>query len=77
MLNLRSAAQSGTAVMLVRSYGVTPDGAAVDLYTLGNESGLRAQVITYGGAIVEIEVPDRQGVRENVVLALPSLTDYR
>ncbi len=77
MLNLRSAAQSGTAVMLVRSYGVTPDGAAVDLYTLGNESGLRAQVITYGRAIVEIEVPDRQGVRENVVLALPSLADYR
>jgi len=62
--------------MLVRSYGVTPDGAAVDLHTLGNDSGLRAQVITYGGTIVAIETPDRRGVRTNVVLALPSLADY-
>ncbi|MGD9543888.1 MAG: aldose epimerase family protein [Methylocystis sp.] len=62
--------------MPVRSYGVTPDGATVDLYTLGDESGLRAHVITYGGAIVGIETPDRNGVRANVVLALPSLADY-
>ena len=63
--------------MLVRSYGAMPDGAAVELYTLGNESGLRAQIITYGGTIVALETPDRTGVRDNVVLALPSLADYR
>ncbi|MGD9657852.1 MAG: aldose epimerase family protein [Methylocystis sp.] len=62
--------------MHARLYGVTPDGATVDLYTLGNESGLRAHVITYGGAIVGIETPDRNGARANVVLALPSLADY-
>ncbi|MGA8154828.1 MAG: aldose epimerase family protein [Rhodoplanes sp.] len=62
--------------MFVRSYGVTPDGAPVDVYTLGSEAGLRAQVITYGGAIVSLEMPDRRGVRDNVVLALPSLGDY-
>ena len=62
--------------MLVRSYGVTPDGAAVDLYALGSDSGLRAQIITYGGTIVAIETPDRNGARTNVVLALPSLADY-
>ena len=62
--------------MLVRSYGVTPNGATVDLYTLGSETGLRVQVITYGGTIVGIDVPDRNGVRDNVVLALPSLAEY-
>jgi len=62
--------------MLVRSYGVTPDGAAVDLYALGNDTGLRAQIMTYGGTIVAIEAPDRSGVRTNVVLALPSIADY-
>jgi galactose mutarotase-like enzyme len=62
--------------MLVRSYGVTPDGATVDLYALGSENGLRVQVITYGGTIVGIDVPDRNGVRDNVVLALPSLAEY-
>ena len=60
----------------MRSYGVMPNGAAVDLYTLGKETGLRAQVITYGGTIVGIEIPDREGVRDNVVLALPSLAEY-
>ena len=58
MLNLRL--QSGNAAMLVRSYAVTPDGATVDLYTLGSETGLRVQVTTYGGTIVGIEVPDRK-----------------
>jgi aldose 1-epimerase len=62
--------------MLVRSYGVTPDGAAVDLYTLGDSTGLEAQITTYGGTIVAIEAPDRSGVRTNVVLSLPSLADY-
>jgi aldose 1-epimerase len=62
--------------MLGRSYGVTLDGATVDLYTLGSEAGPRVEVITYGGTIVGIEVPDRKGVRDNVVLALPSLAEY-
>jgi aldose 1-epimerase len=55
---------------------VTPDGAAVDLYALGDDTGLRAHIITYGGTIVAIETPDRSGVRTNVVLSLPSLADY-
>ena len=63
--------------MLVRSsYGVTPDGTAVDLYILGGDVGLRAQIMTYGGTIIGIEAPDRDGVRANVVLSLPTLTDY-
>ncbi|MDQ8728258.1 aldose epimerase family protein [Bradyrhizobium sp. LHD-71] len=60
----------------MRSYGVMPDGAAVDLYTLGIETGLKVQVITYGGTIVGIESADRNGARRNVVLALPSLAEY-
>jgi aldose 1-epimerase len=62
--------------MLVRPYGVTPEGEAVELYTLGDDKGLCAQVITYGGTIVALEVPDRKGVRHNVVLSLPSLAKY-
>ena len=58
------------------SHGVTPDGAAVDLYALGDNAGLRAQIITYGGTIIGIETPDREGIRANVVLSLPTLADY-
>lgn len=62
--------------MLVRPYGRTPEGKAVVLYTLGDDKGLRAQVTTYGGTIVAIEIPDRNGVRGNVVLSLSSLAEY-
>ncbi|MGD9921802.1 MAG: aldose epimerase family protein [Pseudorhodoplanes sp.] len=62
--------------MLVRPYGVTPGGAAVELYTLGRDRGLRAEVITYGATIVALETPDRNGVRDNVVLSLSSLAAY-
>jgi aldose 1-epimerase len=55
---------------------VTPQGESVDLYTLGSDVGVRAQVMTYGGTILGIEVPDRSGVRDNVVLSLPSLAAY-
>lgn len=62
--------------MDVKHYGMTPDGASVELYTLGNDTGLRAQVITYGATIVAIEIPDRNGGRDNIVLSLPSLAAY-
>lgn len=64
------------STMHVQSYGATPEGNAVELYTLGNDTGLRAQVLTYGGTIAALDLPDRDGVRANVVLSLPSLADY-
>jgi aldose 1-epimerase len=51
------------SAMLMQSYGVTPEGAACAGHHLC-------------GAIVGIETPDRNGVRANVVLTLPSLTEY-
>jgi aldose 1-epimerase len=62
--------------MLIERYGTAPDGTPVDLYTLGGEGGLRAQIMTYGGTIVALDVPDRSGTRANVVLSLPSLEHY-
>lgn len=59
-----------------QTYGMTANGTKVDLYTLDNASGLRVQVITYGGTIIGIEVPDRAGERANVILTLPSLAAY-
>ena len=42
----------------MQSYGVMPNGAAIDLYILGKETGLLAQIKTYGGTTVGIEMPD-------------------
>ena len=62
--------------MIVRPYGTTPEGNAVKLYVLGDDKRLRAQIMTYGGTIVALEMPDRDRVRGNVILSLPSLAQY-
>lgn len=51
-------------------------GTEVHLYTLTNASGMRAQILDYGGIIRSLEVPDRAGNVENVVLGLSTLDDY-
>ena len=42
------------------SFGTTRDGQAVEIYTLSNERGARARVITYGGILTELLVPRSQ-----------------
>ena len=42
-------------------FGKTPDGTAVDLYRLTNRHGLRAAITNYGGIVVSLLVPDREG----------------
>jgi len=57
-------------------FGTTPDGSVVDLYTLTNSSGIAVAVMTYGAAVQQLWVPDRDGRKANVVLGFPTLTDY-
>ena len=57
-------------------FGVTPDGQQVTLYTFSNPAGMEARVIDYGGIIVGLRVPDRDGELEDVVLGFDSLEGY-
>ena len=57
-------------------FGKTPDGTDVDLYTLVNDHQLRVSIMTYGATITSVEVPDRNGKLDNVVLSLDSLDAY-
>ncbi|MFI0443881.1 aldose epimerase family protein [Actinomadura sp. 6N118] len=61
---------------MIEQFGVTPDGATVDRYTLENGHGLRAQILTYGCVLQTLEVPDRHGERANIVLGCSTLDDY-
>ena len=60
----------------VSPFGTTPDGEEVDLYTLSNSSCMEVKIITYGGIIQALEVPDRDGHKRNVVLGFDNLDDY-
>lgn len=58
----------------IEPYGRMRDGQEVQRLTLEGE--LRAELLTYGGIIARLEVPDRAGRRENVVLGLSDLDTY-
>lgn len=45
-------------------------------YTLTNDNGMIVSILNYGGIITEIQVPDRHGEFENVVLAFENYEDY-
>lgn len=57
-------------------FGKGPDGKAVDLFTLSNVNGLKASIMTYGGILVSLEVPDRSGNLDDIVLGYDSLGGY-
>lgn len=58
------------------AFGRMPGGGAqVDQITLDN-GWLRCQVLTYGGAVRSLEVPDRDGRPVDVVLGFDTLEDY-
>jgi aldose 1-epimerase len=59
-----------------RDYGTTADGKAVEEYTLTNASGAEVKIITYGGIITSLRIPDRNGNLDNVVLGFDKLSDY-
>lgn len=57
-------------------FGATPAGEAVDKYTLKNASGASVSIITYGGTLQSICVPDKTGKLVDVCLGYETMTDY-
>ncbi|PYU15071.1 MAG: galactose-1-epimerase [Acidobacteria bacterium] len=57
-------------------FGKAPDGEEVDLYTLTNKNGAEAAITTYGGSVVWLKVPDRDGKLGDVVLGFDSVDGY-
>lgn len=58
-------------------FGKMPDGRPVEIYTLRNANGLEARILTYGGIIQSLKVPDRDGHFGDVVLGYDDLDSYR
>jgi aldose 1-epimerase len=58
-------------------FGKTADGQDVDIYTLTNRRGAEARIITYGGAVVSLKVPDRRGHLDDVVLGFDTIEEYQ
>ncbi|MDO8543742.1 MAG: aldose epimerase family protein [Opitutaceae bacterium] len=64
------------AAPVAEPFGQLPDGTKVELYSLRNEAGFRADIITYGGIVVRMLAPDRGGRMADVLLGQPTLERY-
>ena len=58
------------------SFGHAPDGTAVDVFTFSNVRGTELRVITYGGIIVSLRTPDRDGKLDDIVLGHDDVEGY-
>lgn len=59
-----------------REFGVTKDKKTAYLYTMVNAHGMEASVTDFGAILVNLIVPDKNGVKKDLVLGYDNLTDY-
>jgi aldose 1-epimerase len=69
-------AQNGDVVGVERApFGMLADGRGVEVFTL-RAGEVQARVSAYGGALVSVRVPDRDGRVEDVVLGFDDVAAY-
>ena len=57
-------------------FGKMPDGTPIEIYTLRNAKGMEATIMTYGGIVTSLKVPDKNGKFDDVVLGYDNLDGY-
>jgi aldose 1-epimerase len=70
-------AQAGSLSSEHKAFGKTNDGTPVEQYILRNSHGLTATVITYGGILQSLKVPDKNGMLDDVVLGFDNVQGYQ
>ena len=57
-------------------FGKMPCGCEVNKYTLTNKTGASVVIIDYAGALVSINMPDRNGKLADVICGYDTLEEY-
>jgi aldose 1-epimerase len=70
----RAIAEAKTKVTS-QPFGKLPDGTPVEIYTL-SAGGFEARIATYGGIVVSLKAPDRNGNTADVLLGFDDLDGY-
>jgi aldose 1-epimerase len=58
------------------TFGGVVDGKKAELFTLRNANGITTQITNYGGRVVNLFIPDRNGNFEDIVTGYPTLEGY-
>jgi aldose 1-epimerase len=72
---LVSASVEAKTKVTSQPFGKMPDGTPVDIFTL-SDGAYEARIATYGGIVVSLKAPDRQGKAADVVLGFDDLDGY-
>ena len=62
--------------LLKSNFQTEVDGKKTDLFVLRNANNMEVCITNFGGRIVSVMVPDREGVMRDVVLGFDSIRDY-
>jgi aldose 1-epimerase len=62
--------------MTPRPFGSLASGEPVEAYTLTNDAGASAEVLTYGGIVASLRMPDRENRMADIVLGFGDLQGY-
>jgi len=57
-------------------FGTTGDNKEVSIFSLQNNNGITVKIISYGGIITNLSVPDKYGNFDNIVLGFDTLPEY-
>jgi aldose 1-epimerase len=64
------------ATASIAPFGTNAKGEVVAAITLTNKAGMKVVILTRGGALAEVQVPDRKGRLANVVLTRPDFAAW-
>jgi aldose 1-epimerase len=62
--------------IVVKPFGQTKEGVPVNSYTLEQEDGSFCTILSYGGALQRLLIPDTEGSLQDVVLGYDDLSGY-
>jgi aldose 1-epimerase len=74
--SLQISEAAASASVKEEPWGNTPQGQDVELFTLTNAHGMEARIINYGGILVSLKVPDRNGKLGDIVNGFGSISGY-
>jgi aldose 1-epimerase len=57
-------------------FGRAPEGATAEVFTLFGDGGVTVKISNYGGVIVSLEAPGRDGMKADVVLGFKTIDEY-
>jgi len=75
LMMVLTATMSGKTRVTKQAFGKTSEGTPVDIYSITDDK-IEARIMTYGGILISVRVPDRKGQLDDVVLGCDSVEQY-